>query len=345
MALLNRIFLSFLPTGHRITALRENPTTPAWPEWVALMIFLALTSWLWPIAAIAEAAVRLSPAAAMSELKYFALDLLLLDVIPVIFFVGIWFVLGRDLNTNQKLRLGFMTWLPAVLIRAILQGIPLLAPQVAYLPIPVFPLPQIVALAEALVNLGLLVTFLRTPTLPALHLPKVVGPAFVGSQLAVAGLLFWFPLAMQLPRFIVAPDFTIPQYNGGTCSLSAHRGKPVLLEFWSTGCPHCRHLVPELEKLQKSLGSELQILAVHVGGGPRAEGKLKEMFPEGTHYPVCVDDGTAARLYKALKEPHRPQGIPHLILIDRNGIIRQSMSGFREADLLESEVRKSGILR
>ncbi len=344
MALLNRLFLSFLPTGHRIAALRADPETPAWPEWVALVVFLLLTSWLWPIAAVIEAAIRLSPAAALTELRYLTLDLLIQDVLPLGVFLGIWFAAGGGLNTNQKFRLAFMTWLPAVFIRAIMQGIPLLVPKVAYLPIPVLPLPQIVALAEALVNLALLFAFLRTPAPAALRLPKFIGPAFASAALAIAAVMFWFPLATSLPRFIVAPDFSVPQLNGGTCSLSAQRGRPVVLEFWSMGCPHCRRMIPELEKLSKKFGDELTILSVHVGGGVAAEPRLKELFTEA-HYPVCMDDGTATKLYKSLKAPHRPEGVPHLVLIDRNGIIRRSLSGFREVDLLEMEIRNSGILR
>ncbi len=344
MAFLNRLFISFMPTGHRIAALRAEPETAAWPEWLAMVVFLLLTSWLWPLAGVIEAAIRLSPTAAVSELRYFATDIIFFDVIPLGAFLGLWFAIGREFNTNQKFRLAFMTWLPAILIRAILQGIPLLLPKVAYLPIPVLPLPQIVALAEALVNLTLLIMFLRVSPPPAPRLPKIIGPAFVSSQLVIAAILFWVPLATSLPRFIVAPDFSVPALDGGTCSLSAHRGKPVVLEFWSMNCPHCRRMIPELEKLAGKLGSELSILSVHVGGGSMAAPRLKELITE-PKYPVCMDDGTATNLYKALRAPHRPQGVPHLVLIDRNGIIRRSLSGYRDVDLLEMEIRNSGILR
>jgi thiol-disulfide isomerase/thioredoxin len=344
MALLNRIFLSFLPTAHRLKALRETPETPWWPEWVAMGVFLLLTSWLWPVAGIVEAAVRLTPAAAVGELRYFAIDMILRDLLPLGFFLGVWFAVGRGFNLNQKFRLAFMTWLPAILIRAIMQGIPLLSPKVAYLPMPVLDLPQLVALAEALVNLSLLLMFLRVPAPGDLRLPGFVAPAFAGSQVLLAAVFFWYPLTMAVPRFIVAPDFTTPALDGGTCSLSAHRGKPVLVEFWSLGCPHCRHMIPELDQLARRMGDDLVILSVHVSGGAGAAPQLRPHFPE-PHHPVCLDDGTASKLYKALKKPHRPMGVPHMVLIDRNGIIRRSLSGRRDASLLESEIRASGILR
>ncbi len=344
MAVFNRIFLSFLPTAHRNQQLLESPDTPAWPEWVAMGVFLLLTSWLWPVAGNVEAAVRLTPAAALGELKYFAIDVIIRDLLPLGAFLGIWFIIGRQLNVNQKFRLAFMTWLPAIVIRAIMQGIPLLSPKVAYVPIPILDIPQLVALAEALVNLSLLLMFMRVPAPSPLKLPGFVGPAFAGSQLILAAVLFWFPLAMAVPRFVLAPDFTVPALGGGTCSLSAHRGKPVLVEFWSLGCPHCRMMIPELDKVAKRMGDRLVILSVHVSGGAGAAVRLKEHFPE-PHHPVCLDDGTATQLYKALKDPHRPQGVPHMVLIDRNGIIRRSLSGRRDADLLESEIEASGILR
>lgn len=344
MALLNRIFLSLIPTAHRLKALRDNPEVPWWPEWLAMAAFLLLTSWLWPVAGIVEAAVRLSPGAAAMELKFFALGVIVNDLIPLGVFLGLWFVVGREFNTSQKFRLAFMTWLPAILVRALMQGIPLLSPKVAYLPMPVLDLPQLVALAEALVNLSLLMLFLRMPAPAPLRLPGVAGPAFVVGQILLAAVLFWYPLAIAVPRFIMAPDFTAPALDGGTCQLSAHRGKPVLVEFWSLGCPHCRHMIPELDKLARKMGDELVILSVHVSGGAGAAPRLKEHFPD-PHHPVCLDDGTASKVYKDLKKPHRPMGIPHMVLIDRNGIIRRSLSGRRDAKLLESEIRASGILR
>ncbi len=43
-------------------------------------------------------------------------------------------------------------------------------------------------------------------------------------------LLFTQPLPVGSP----APDLTLPSASGGTISLAYYRGRPVLLNFWST---------------------------------------------------------------------------------------------------------------
>ena len=140
---------------------------------------------------------------------------------------------------------------------------------------------------------------------------------------------------------LAAPDFTIPSLDGGTCSLSAHRGKPVLLEFWSMGCPHCRKMIPELSKIAAAL-PELAIVSVHAGSKGAGD-QIKAEFPE-KKFPVCLDDGAARKAYKDLPAPFKVGGIPHFILIDAKGQMRSTVVGYREAAVMIAEIRASGIL-
>jgi len=141
---------------------------------------------------------------------------------------------------------------------------------------------------------------------------------------------------------LAAPDFTIPALDGGTCTLSAHKGKPVLLEFWSMGCGYCRKMIPELPKIAAAL-PELAIVSVHVGANSAAD-QIKAQFPE-KKFPVCLDDGTARSAYKSLPEPFQIGGIPHFILIDAQGRMRRAVVGYREAAAMIAEIRASGILK
>ena len=38
----------------------------------------------------------------------------------------------------------------------------------------------------------------------------------------------------------LAPDFELQNLDGELISLSDFKGKPVLINFWNTGCPPCR---------------------------------------------------------------------------------------------------------
>ena len=52
-------------------------------------------------------------------------------------------------------------------------------------------------------------------------------------------------------------------------SLSLHRGKWVVLNFWATWCAPCRHEMPSLDQLQASaIGKDLAVLPVATGRNP-----------------------------------------------------------------------------
>src|SRR5215471_9214278 len=46
-------------------------------------------------------------------------------------------------------------------------------------------------------------------------------------------------------------------------SLSALKGKVVLLDFWTYGCINCMHIIPDLKRLEKKYANELVVIGVH----------------------------------------------------------------------------------
>src|SRR5260370_18604536 len=62
-----------------------------------------------------------------------------------------------------------------------------------------------------------------------------------------------------------------PELNGGRgwripvkpLSLSALKGKVVLLDFWTYGCINGMHIIPDLKKLEKKYPNELVVIGVH----------------------------------------------------------------------------------
>src|SRR6266496_1107508 len=48
-----------------------------------------------------------------------------------------------------------------------------------------------------------------------------------------------------------------------TLSLSALKGKVVLLDFWTYGCINCMHIIPDLKRLEKKYPNELVVIGVH----------------------------------------------------------------------------------
>jgi cytochrome c biogenesis protein CcmG, thiol:disulfide interchange protein DsbE len=90
------------------------------------------------------------------------------------------------------------------------------------------------------------------------------------------------------------------------------KGKFVLIDFWATWCPPCRKAIPELNALHKKFGDKLVV----IGLSDEPEAKVKGMTTPSIDYAVAID--TQARTKKAVGVT----GIPHVLLIDPQGIVR-----------------------
>ena len=107
-------------------------------------------------------------------------------------------------------------------------------------------------------------------------------------------------------------EFTLESASGEHVSLrKAAAGKPVLLVFWATWCPHCNEAVPEINGIRSRHSERLQILAINYMEKRR---KVNAFIKEkGISYPVLLDsDGKVAGQFNVV-------GIPTYILLDRDG--------------------------
>jgi thiol-disulfide isomerase/thioredoxin len=119
----------------------------------------------------------------------------------------------------------------------------------------------------------------------------------------------------------VAPDFTLSDLNGNTYTLSALRGKVVIVNFWATWCPPCRAEMPSMEQLHRELGDEgLVLLAVNIEkDGRQTVPKFLAASPHS--FPVLVDDQeTVQKRYGVYK-------FPESFVIRKNGVIDDKVIG------------------
>ena len=124
-----------------------------------------------------------------------------------------------------------------------------------------------------------------------------------------------------------APDFELPTVTDtGTLSdthvrLQSLRGAPVLLDFWATWCAPCRAELPILASLhQRYVGRGLRIVGINVDeNGPSLVPEFQRHF--GLGYTMLYDDGgVGSRAFGV-------QGLPTLVLVDRNGQVRLRHAG------------------
>ncbi len=131
----------------------------------------------------------------------------------------------------------------------------------------------------------------------------------------------------------MAPDFSFPDMNGKSVSLSQFRGKIVFLNIWATWCGPCRIEMPDMEKLYRKFKKEdLVILAVSIDrqGEPVVKPFIKEL---GLTFPILLSsDGSIQRIYMV-------NALPSSFIIDKSGRIVTRVVGARNwfgAETLET---------
>ena len=90
------------------------------------------------------------------------------------------------------------------------------------------------------------------------------------------------------------------------------KGKFVLIDFWATWCGPCRRAIPELNKFQKEFGEKLVVIGI----SDEKEDVVRKMASPVVEYASAID--TQGRMKKQLEV----KGIPHVIVVDPQGVVR-----------------------
>ena len=128
----------------------------------------------------------------------------------------------------------------------------------------------------------------------------------------------------------LAPDFTVYDLNGNPVKLSDYRGKPVVLNFWSSRCGPCQMEMPEFNAAYERLGGEVTFLMVHEGAAVD-DGKAK-VQDGGYTFPVVFDvDGYAGGIYGVT-------AYPTTFFISADGNLQAYYMGAMDAALLQQGI-------
>lgn len=123
-----------------------------------------------------------------------------------------------------------------------------------------------------------------------------------------------------------APGFSLQDINYKQFyDIQDYRGKVVLLDIMKTDCPHCQELTRTLEQVKAKYGDKIQLLSiVNPPDSPQNIARYIKEF--NLTYPILLDCGQVVASYLQLS-PQRPSlVVPHLIVIDKAGMIRRDMS-------------------
>ena len=113
--------------------------------------------------------------------------------------------------------------------------------------------------------------------------------------------------------------FLLPDVKGHDHDSIEWKGKPMVLEFMSTGCPHCVAFTSVLKQVQQKFGDRVVIIAMV--NPPDTPANVERFIADhNVTYPILLDAGRAAYAYI------RKQSfdIPYVFLIDAGGTIREA---------------------
>ena len=124
-----------------------------------------------------------------------------------------------------------------------------------------------------------------------------------------------------------APAFELPVLggSGGVVRDADLRGKVVVLEFWATWCGPCLQSLPRVDAAARRWGDRAAVIAVNLDDRAKAAALFAEA---GYRMILAADDGEAGARYQV-------DVLPHVVVIDRAGVVRmvaQGGGGVRRAE-------------
>jgi len=119
-----------------------------------------------------------------------------------------------------------------------------------------------------------------------------------------------------------APDFELPLLAGGTMSLSAHKGKDVVvLDFWASWCGPCRRGLPVVARVTGGLKDKgVAFYAVNLRETPEV---AKEWIEK-----MNIDCNVALDGTNQVGNLYQVEGIPQTVIIGTDGVISNVHVGF-----------------
>jgi len=118
-----------------------------------------------------------------------------------------------------------------------------------------------------------------------------------------------------------APNFTLRNLTNESTTLSALHGKAVLLDFWGTYCGPCKEEMPTIEKLQ----DEYRDRGLEVWGVTDDSAEKAQKFLTDNHRALS----TLIDQDRSVFKKYEIEGIPVLVLIDRDGKVAKFWDGMQ----------------
>jgi len=137
-----------------------------------------------------------------------------------------------------------------------------------------------------------------------------------------------------------APDFVLGSVDGKSfIKLSDYYGKPIMVAFWVSWCPHCHSEAPILNKVYNDL-KDKGINAV----GMSVDDDIEDAQEFVKKYSVPFQNAFAGtEAGSEVIEKYGVDGVPTTYIIDKDGIIKAVLEGVVSEETLKAEFAKLGV--
>lgn len=135
-----------------------------------------------------------------------------------------------------------------------------------------------------------------------------------------------------------APLFDLAtESNQARVKLESLKGDVVILDFFATWCMPCQQSMPQLERFASTHSDELSVVAISLDNEDdhsKALAMAKSLLPSST---FAMADGDVEAAYAV-------STIPHLVIIDREGVIRRVFRGTHSTGMVDELERATRSL-
>ncbi len=144
-------------------------------------------------------------------------------------------------------------------------------------------------------------------------------------------------IGQDLPRLDLQPLVNVQE----PITNEALDGKLSVIHFWGTWCPPCQREFPEFAKLASEFANnpQVEIISVSCSGGPELDlAKLEQetnvfLSEYSGPIPTYSDSTAITRQQLAMLSPSGSFGYPTTLLVDREGVIIESLEGYRPGEM------------
>ncbi|MGG3805871.1 redoxin domain-containing protein [Metabacillus fastidiosus] len=162
----------------------------------------------------------------------------------------------------------------------------------------------------------------------------------IGLLIFLVGYAVWSFVSPKEPKVAAelgskAPDFELETLDGKTVNLSDFEGKKVFLNFWGTWCGPCKEEMPDMEKIHKTYGNDVVILAVNKTSREKNLNTVNQFIHKyNLTFPIALDkEDNVNTQYEVI-------GLPTSYFIDEKGIITNVRIGGVSYEQMELFVKE-----